>query len=427
MYNAHYDSTQWTVQLFHFGLIKLTSVYPRELTKAELPKMSADREFGSSDSHVDQQLNEEMAEVSLDDEVEVPEQIKEEHENQVHHPHTVDLSTEETVPAPEVNGHDIPIRITEETGKPEDQEGISGVSITTTHPENVLPSATESASGESRPASRPGSSAFGSHMRTPSSRTSISLSRSNTQGGPQLSAALIIPGLETIAESKEAKRNPALLQAAQKALDLCKGNDAYSQPRAIVEPLRLACETQSEKLIIASLDLVAKLVSHSFFHEDYPPEGQPPLADVIAHIVTMSYTESSSPAVGLQVVKALLSLVLSPTLLIHQSSLLKAVRTVYNVYLLSSDTTNQMIAQGGLTQMVHHIFARIDRDAVRTRPGTPRTPNTQNGRTRTPISADSKSTQEKSGDDRASASDNAPVQQQQSEAGNESEKPVLSV
>ncbi|KAJ9127856.1 hypothetical protein QFC24_000140 [Naganishia onofrii] len=389
--------------------------------------MSADREFGSSDSHVDQRLNEEMAEVSLDDEVEVPEQIEEEHENQVHHPHTVDLSTEETVPAPEVNGHDIPIRITEETGKPEDQEGISGVSITTTHPENVLPSATESASGESRPASRPGSSAFGAHMRTPSSRTSISLSRSNTQGGPQLSAALIIPGLETIAESKEAKRNPALLQAAQKALDLCKGNDAYSQPRAIVDPLRLACETQSEKLIIASLDLVAKLVSHSFFHEDYPPEGQPSLADVIAHIVTMSYTESSSPAVGLQVVKALLSLVLSPTLLIHQSSLLKAVRTVYNVYLLSSDTTNQMIAQGGLTQMVHHIFARIDRDAVRTRPGTPRTPNTQNGRTRTPISADSKSTQEQSGDDRASASDNAPVQQQQSEAGNESGKPVLSV
>lgn len=386
--------------------------------------MSADRELGSSDTRVDQELNEEMAEVSLDDEV--PEQIKEEHEDEKQ-PDTVDSNIEETVQVPETNGHNIPIQIIEETEKAGDQEGTSGVSITTTHPENASPSATESASGESRPASRPGSSAFGSHMRTPSSRTSISLSRSNTQGGPQLSAALIIPGLETIAESKEAKRNPALLQAAQKALDLCKGNDAYSHPRAIVEPLRLACETQSEKLIIASLDLLAKLVSHSFFHEDYAPEGQPPLADLIAHIVTMSYTENSSPAVGLQVVKALLSLVLSPTLLIHQSSLLKAVRTVYNVYLLSNDTTNQMIAQGGLTQMVHHIFARIDRDAVRTRPATPRTPNTQNGRTRTPVSADSRSTQDRSVDERGPANENASEEQQHSEAGKESENQILSV
>jgi brefeldin A-inhibited guanine nucleotide-exchange protein len=60
----------------------------------------------------------------------------------------------------------------------------------------------------------------------------------------------------------------------------------------------------------------------------------------------------------LQIVKALLSLVLSSTILVHHSSLLKAVRTVYNVFLLSSDPVNQMVAQGGLTQMVHHVFTR---------------------------------------------------------------------
>lgn len=273
---------------------------------------------------------------------------------------------------------------------------------------------------DSPPVTRPPSSVFGNHIRTQSSRTSISLSRSSIHGGPQLSAALIIPGLETIAESKEAKKNPALQQAAQKALDLCKGNEAYTQPRAILEPLRLGCETHSEKLIIPALDLLAKLVSHSFFQEESPPEGQPPLPDLIAHIITMSYTENSSPAVGLQVVKALLSLVLSPTLLIHQSSLLKAVRTVYNVYLLSSDTTNQMIAQGGLTQMVHHIFARIDREAARTRPATPRMPTGhQNGRTPTPVSADSREVQTSSGDNG--------VLQEQQEEGEVPEKPTLTV
>ena len=48
-------------------------------------------------------------------------------------------------------------------------------------------------------------------------------------------------------------------------------------------------------------------------------------------------------------------------MLVHQSSLLKAVRTVYNVFLLSNDAPNQIVAQGGLTQMVHHVFQRVVR------------------------------------------------------------------
>jgi brefeldin A-inhibited guanine nucleotide-exchange protein len=50
--------------------------------------------------------------------------------------------------------------------------------------------------------------------------------------------------------------------------------------------------------------------------------------------------------------------VLSATILVHQSALLKAVRTVYNIFLMSNDSVNQTVAQGGLTQMVNHVFAR---------------------------------------------------------------------
>jgi brefeldin A-inhibited guanine nucleotide-exchange protein len=50
--------------------------------------------------------------------------------------------------------------------------------------------------------------------------------------------------------------------------------------------------------------------------------------------------------------------VLSQTILVHQSALLKAVRTVYNIFLMSNDPVNQTVAQGGLTQMVNHVFAR---------------------------------------------------------------------
>jgi brefeldin A-inhibited guanine nucleotide-exchange protein len=51
---------------------------------------------------------------------------------------------------------------------------------------------------------------------------------------------------------------------------------------------------------------------------------------------------------------------------------------VYNVYLLSSDATTQLVAQGSLTQMIHHIFGRIrrnDKSAV----GTPLTAHGRSG------------------------------------------------
>jgi brefeldin A-inhibited guanine nucleotide-exchange protein len=126
--------------------------------------------------------------------------------------------------------------------------------------------------------------------------------------------------------------------------------------------------------MVTSLDCISKLISHSFLTDVNPPQQEyvsPPaspitssanqatsLADLVTITITSAYTESTSDAVSLQIVKALLSLVLSNSLLVHHSSLLKTVRTVYNVFLLSQDSTNQMVAQGALTQMVNHVFAR---------------------------------------------------------------------
>jgi len=132
--------------------------------------------------------------------------------------------------------------------------------------------------------------------------------------------------------------------------------------------------------MIASLDCITKLISHSFFVDDSPallaslpspPPSpgpgrrdsqssihEPSLVDVVVHTVTSCHTETSPDAVSLQVVRALLALVLSATILVHQSALLKAVRTVYNIFLMSNDPVNQTVAQGSLTQMVNHVFAR---------------------------------------------------------------------
>jgi brefeldin A-inhibited guanine nucleotide-exchange protein len=206
--------------------------------------------------------------------------------------------------------------------------------------------------------------------------------------GHHVSMILITTALETIASSKEARRSVSIRESTQRALELIRSNQGGDRPREIFEPLRLACETRNEKLMIASLDCISKLISYSFFSEDdaqvlhsmpSPPPSPgptgrksatgshlaiplPSLVDLVAHTITSCHTESTPDTVCLQIVKALLSLVLSPTVLIHHSSLLKAVRTVYNIFLLSTDQVNQMVAQGGLTQMVHHVFTRCRRE-----------------------------------------------------------------
>ena len=198
--------------------------------------------------------------------------------------------------------------------------------------------------------------------------------------GNPVSSVLITSALETIASSREAKKSTPLRESTQKALELVRADLAGEQPREIFEPLRLACETRSEKLMVASLDCITKLISHSFFVDDSstllaslasPPPSpgpgrrdsqssihEPSLVDVVVHTITSCHTETSPDTVSLQVVRALLSLVLSATILVHQSALLKAVRTVYNIFLMSNDPVNQTVAQGGLTQMVNHVFAR---------------------------------------------------------------------
>ncbi|EPQ27561.1 uncharacterized protein PFL1_04699 [Pseudozyma flocculosa PF-1] len=229
--------------------------------------------------------------------------------------------------------------------------------------------------------------------RSSSSTTATGMhSRSSLSSLNKGSAVFVITALETISGSKEAKKDKELREAASRALDMVKaasgtapapgpdGDQALLDPKVVFEPLRLACRTKNNNLTITSLDCIGKLVSYAFFAEDDPlaharqhepqPNGQPPqtLADLVTETVCDCYHEALDDKVALQIIKALLSSVLSTTVHVHQSSLLKAVRTVYNIFLMSKSPANQAIAQGSLTQMVHHVFARVPRSGSGTAP-----------------------------------------------------------
>ncbi|KAI0082485.1 hypothetical protein K474DRAFT_1585733 [Panus rudis PR-1116 ss-1] len=288
---------------------------------------------------------------------------------------------------------------------------------------NARPS-TDSTSSRRANGTRPDAQSLPSRSASPAShRRSMTISR-----GHSVSIVLIASALETIAASKEAKRSPALKESVQRALDMVKSGQGGDRPREIFEPLRLACETRNEKLMIASLDCISKLISYSFFVESSaesqglpsPPPSPGPnatgaqadsdtskqsLVDLVVHTITSCHTESTPDTVSLQIVKALLALTLSSTILVHQSSLLKAVRTVYNVFLLSTDPVNQTVAQGGLTQMVNHVFSRCKvaplslsrSDSLATlsstKVGEPRSPLTRNSTPAPPSKAPSETSE----------------------------------
>ncbi|GAA5886120.1 hypothetical protein JCM6882_004271 [Rhodosporidiobolus microsporus] len=190
------------------------------------------------------------------------------------------------------------------------------------------------------------------------------------------------------------------------------GTTAQVDPYLVFLPLRLACETKSLPLMITALDCIGKLVSYDFFVESQPSrllEGGAelqlrdddnesttgggggagsqqvnfdalPLGDQITSTVcdcfsasppgtATSSSSSSSSSSGqpttqhdtllLRLLSCILSLILSSSLPVHQTALLKAVRTVYNVFLLGRAGTVQTVAQATLGQIVGGVFGRI--------------------------------------------------------------------
>lgn len=63
-------------------------------------------------------------------------------------------------------------------------------------------------------------------------------------------------------------------------------------------------------------------------------------------------------------VQALLTIVTSPHIEIHEGAVLLTVRTCYNIYLASRNLINQTTAKATLAQMLNVIFTRMETQVV---------------------------------------------------------------
>jgi len=62
--------------------------------------------------------------------------------------------------------------------------------------------------------------------------------------------------------------------------------------------------------------------------------------------------------------QALLTVVTSQHVEVHEATILKAVKTCYNIYLASRNLVNQTTARATLTQMLNVIFTRMEIQAM---------------------------------------------------------------
>jgi brefeldin A-inhibited guanine nucleotide-exchange protein len=189
-----------------------------------------------------------------------------------------------------------------------------------------------------------------------------------TRPSTRSSLVFVVTALETIAASKDARRNKKLGDSTTAALTAIKneGDPARINPEILFEPLQLASEAPNVPISITALDCIGKLISYSYF--SVPPEPRtenseeqaPPLIErAIDTICDCFQGEATAPEIQLQIVKSLLAAILNDKIVVHGAGLLKAVRLTYNIFLLSKSSANQQVAQGALTQMVGTVFERV--------------------------------------------------------------------
>ena len=129
----------------------------------------------------------------------------------------------------------------------------------------------------------------------------------------------------------------------------------------------LACQSKTPRLVVISLDGIQKLIAYGHLtgasvSVENPTKRQ---IDVIVDTICTCFTgPHTDEGVQLQILKALLTILTSQHVDVHEASLLNSVRTCYNIYLASRNMINQTTAKATLNQMLSAIFSRMENKTV---------------------------------------------------------------
>jgi brefeldin A-inhibited guanine nucleotide-exchange protein len=132
----------------------------------------------------------------------------------------------------------------------------------------------------------------------------------------------------------------------------------------LLAPVISALGSGSAKLAEAALELLHRLIAHSYIHGEADPSADPS-AQLVASLL-----DAACNALGLDdehiellLLKTLLSAVTSTSVRLHGDCLLRAVRACYDMYLGSRSAVNQATAKASLVQMLVIVFRRMEADS----------------------------------------------------------------
>ncbi|KAL6762063.1 hypothetical protein V8C86DRAFT_3013062 [Haematococcus lacustris] len=221
-----------------------------------------------------------------------------------------------------------------------------------------------SAAGLPRPA-EPGPTVAKQHFATEDLTEAVNSTQAIAAGGAERQSA--------------AKEFPALPDLVPRTAT------ALSDPvlTKIVNVMRLAIQTERPNIIEVALDCLQKLIAFRFMqgavyalnvdkssHDTEAAESLPasdpstctPQAQAIELMCRCD--EIPDETVELHILKGLLTATTASSFTVHGQALLLAVRTCYNIYLMSRSEVNQTTAKASLTQMLNVVFQRLEADAI---------------------------------------------------------------
>ncbi|VDL61592.1 unnamed protein product [Hymenolepis diminuta] len=189
--------------------------------------------------------------------------------------------------------------------------------------------------------------------------------------------------LEKIATEKQSRRssNIQLRDACREGIEYLKTrvnildgdkNDSHLPPQSqggalltdekLLLPFELASRSRNPKIVAISLDCLQKLIAYGHVPNDaYDSSGTVRIIERIVQTICSCFSGvNTDEAVQLQVIKALLTVVTSSTVEVHERDILLVVRTCYNIYMATKNVVNQTTARGTLTQMLNVIFQRME-------------------------------------------------------------------
>lgn len=152
--------------------------------------------------------------------------------------------------------------------------------------------------------------------------------------------------------------------SASAALPLPKSGDSnISTTEKYFLPFELACQSKSSRIVVTALDCLQKLIAYGHLSGNVPDSTTPGkylISRIVETICSCFSGPQTDEGVQLQIIKALLTVVTSQHVEVHEGTVLLAVRTCYNIYLASKNLINQTTARATLTQMLNVIFSRME-------------------------------------------------------------------